>query len=131
MGEPTCVERVHRGRIGFGPCLGRVTATYEGKSYCPTHYPPNVARRRQEAQARYERHNANMEKVQAGTKLIRDLAPADPAAGAAALRALVEAAKFSLSVHRDQGLFDISEQMAAEQLQAALTQLEAAANGTR
>lgn len=34
--------------------------------------------------------------------------------------ALLEAARFSLSVHKAQGLFDLSERMAVEKLEAAL-----------
>jgi len=41
---------------------------------------------------------------------------------------LLAAAKFSLSVHRAQGLFDRSEQMAAEKLAAAIKAVEGWAN---
>ena len=42
-------------------------------------------------------------------------------------KALLDAAKFSLSVHKAQGLFDMSEKMAAEKLKKAI----AAAEGGR
>lgn len=126
MGEiQKCEGRVPK-TSGWGStrCPNTAKVARGGAWYCGVHDPNSESklRRKQESDARVHAEAQQMERRRYGGGLLRDLAPADPAAGAAALRALVEAAKQWQEQTDGERIGYLYEQA----LLAALAQLEAA-----
>lgn len=146
MGDPTCRKTVYttsRDVVGY-TCRKPATVERQGVWYCNLHDPerPDKIARQAKAQARWDadmrRRGADAE----GGALLRDLAPADPAAGAAALRALATVSKSAATMLVDYvaalgecdhavNICNFTEQCILGELERALAQLEAAHHGTR
>ena len=143
MGEQ-CTKRVSTdGGWHHHPC-GKPAKVVRGNVwYCGVHDPerPDKMAKAQQSRAKYDAQTRRFQREAAGAMLLLDLAPADPAAGAAALRALATVSKSAATMLVDYvaalgecdhavNICNCTERSILGELERALAQLEAA-HGTR